>query len=424
MRAPAFLLAILLGCDGGGSTSPDGGASLPPDGGGGTGRVTLTDVTPPGGSPLQWVAFNDGDGPWQTLDGASGVYSFSVKSGRYGLAFVCSLPRGFGGEVVHATAAELTALTIDCGAPPPVASHRLSGKITGLPAAARVEVQGGRGAESFQLQQIDPPATAYQASLPADTYDLAAISYLDDRPGQLLLRRDVAIAADVVVDLDFAQGLPLLEQPLSLTGDGASAPGLVAVVSLITKRAQLAWGDLSGQRPTGYPALPASALAAGEVLELDVSSTTGQLPAFSVRGIILGLRQPKAVEVALPPLFSPELSVTAAASPRPRVSFTAYPGALYYQLVAGQFTAGRTAQWLCIFSAAWLGAEASYQLPDFSGARGYRAEFGLLPQAAVDIEADAVTSSRDLSRTLNDDPATRDGSRLTYARKGDHLTPR
>jgi hypothetical protein len=141
-----------------------------------------------------------------------------------------------------------------------------------------------------------------------------------------------------------------------------------------------------------------------------------------MRGLILGLAQPKAVEVAIPPAFSPALSVPA--SLRPSVTFTAYPGALYYQLAASQFSGRDSVQWLCIFSAAWLGGGTSYQLPDFTGAPGYRPEFGLQPQVAVDVAADAVTSSRDLARTLNDDPDTRDGSRLTYARKGDHLTPR
>jgi hypothetical protein len=387
--------------------------------------VTLTDLTPAGGSPLLWVAFNDGDGPWQAVDRVGSAYSFSVKSGRYGLVFVCQVPPGgAGAEVVHATAAELPALTIDCGAPPPMTIHEVSGKISGLPAGASVSLQGGHGTESFEQTPIDPPATAYQTSLPADTYDLAGIAYLDGRPTQLVLRRDVVVDADVVLDLDFAQGLALADQPLTFTADSAGAPGLAAWVNLLTRRARLAWIDQSGQPLTGYPAVPAGALASGDMLALDVSSTAGQLPAFSARGVMLALRKPRPVEITLPPAFSAQLSLPPGDSPRPAASFTPYPHALYYQLIASQFTANRSVQWLCIFTAAWLGGEASYQMPDLGGAPGYRPEFGLQPQVDMDLEADAVTSSRDVSRTLNDDPATRDGARLTYARNGDHLTPR
>src|SRR5688572_27338275 len=90
-------LAALLGCDGGTMRAPAGGSDAAVGGSGGGGadagpetagpaRITFTNVTPAGGLRLLWVAFNDGDGPWQTLEPAGTVYTFEVRQRRYGLA--------------------------------------------------------------------------------------------------------------------------------------------------------------------------------------------------------------------------------------------------------------------------------------------------------------------------------------------------
>ena len=133
-----------------------------------------------------------------------------------------------------------------------------------------------------------------------------------------------------------------------------------------------------------------------------------------------GFRQPRSLDVTLPPDFPVELSLPPGPSPRPRLAFTPYPGARFYQLVATQLEKGRVVVWLAIASAAWLGSQTSYQLPDFGAASGFRAELGLAP-GMIDVEGDAVTSSRGFAESINDDPDTRDGSQLTYARKADRL---
>jgi hypothetical protein len=83
-------------------------------------RITFSNLTGAAGHALLWAAFNDGDGAWQALAGSGPTWSFEAKSGRYGLAFACALDGGgVSGEVVHATAAELPELSVDCGQPPP-----------------------------------------------------------------------------------------------------------------------------------------------------------------------------------------------------------------------------------------------------------------------------------------------------------------
>jgi hypothetical protein len=151
----------------------------------------------------------------------------------------------------------------------------------------------------------------------------------------------VALTSDAVVDLDFAQAVTLAEQPLVLMGDTASAPGLAAGVTLFTGRGRFVWGDGSGQAPSSYAALPAAALAADDTLELEVFSVKGAEPAFTSRGVVKGFRQPRSLDVTLPPDFPVELSLPPGPSPRPRLAFTPYPGARFYQLVATQLGEGQ-----------------------------------------------------------------------------------
>src|SRR5687767_10765618 len=88
-RRPALVLAAVLGgvagaCEGG-------------DGWNERGPPVMTLLSP---KALDSVAYRDGDGPWQALDNAFGVYRFEIHQERFSLAFLCreiSL-----GEVIHA----------------------------------------------------------------------------------------------------------------------------------------------------------------------------------------------------------------------------------------------------------------------------------------------------------------------------------
>jgi hypothetical protein len=338
------------------------------------------------------------------------------------MAFVCEIPGGsISGEVVHATPVELPALTVDCGEQPPV-SRKVSGKIAGVGPDALVEVQASNAAPlAYLLAHVDPPAASYAGAIPPGIYDLAAIASVAGRPTRALLRRDVDLSADSVLDLDLAQGVALLEQPLTFLGDGASAPERVSSVALYTARGRFQATDASGLAPKGYLAFPKTALQPQDVQELEVVSVGGQMPKFSLRGVVRGFREPKPMEVELPPEFGSAQVSAAATSPtlRPRMTFQTYPNALYYQLSVTQLTGARVTSWLSIFSAGWLGTQTSYDFPDFGVASGFETRFGLQPQGMFEQACDAVTSTRDLSRTLNADPATRDGATMTYARKSD-----
>src|SRR5262245_38774632 len=71
------------------TTSGSGGAGGQ---GGSPSEVTFTTYIGAEQTNLLFVAAQDGDGAWQPLDGAQGVYHFTPLTGRFGIAYVCDDP--------------------------------------------------------------------------------------------------------------------------------------------------------------------------------------------------------------------------------------------------------------------------------------------------------------------------------------------
>ncbi len=82
--------ALLLGCSRGG-------------------LVFTTDVrgTP---APVSWIAYQDGDNPWQTIRVEGSRYRLPIRSGRFGLALVCEQEEMV--RIIHAATRELPTLQV------------------------------------------------------------------------------------------------------------------------------------------------------------------------------------------------------------------------------------------------------------------------------------------------------------------------
>jgi hypothetical protein len=266
-RGALVLVAGLFGCDGGSPPAPPrsgvdadaatiaadasaADAQVAPDTAPASPRITLTDSSK-GSSQVKWVAASDGDGPWQRVEGTGKSYSFEVKGSRYGLAIVCAAEGGAFGELVHATVAELPGLAVDCSTPPlAMTRHKVSGKVTGLGAGATLELQAGDGAYTVTVTEAQPTTTTmYQIDLPPATYDMAAIASLAGKPTHAVLRRDLALGADTVIDLDFAAP----GAAMGASGSGWSPPGPRSWPPISRAR----WGSTRPLQPP--PSAPATA---------------------------------------------------------------------------------------------------------------------------------------------------------------------
>lgn len=159
---------------------------------------------------LPFVAFQDGDGPWQPLIGKDGVYQGPVTNGagRYGLAYgyLCTIGSFHAAQTNHLffTLKESGSLDVDfiCDPPPgpdPVL-FSLAGRIDGQGAQSGFLVSSG-GAQSF-----DANTRSYQAKVFKGTGDLAGWTFSDpvnQVPSRLFLDRSRNAQSDATKDVDF-----------------------------------------------------------------------------------------------------------------------------------------------------------------------------------------------------------------------------
>jgi hypothetical protein len=391
--------------DGGGTRDVTAAA---PDGGGPASAVTLTNLAK---TNLAWVAFQDGDGPWQTVDGAKGVYSLPVAGPRYGLAFLCDLGNLTAGEIIQATVAELPQVATNCDGVNPAANH-LKVTIRGLEPAVEVAVSAG---SAFVGYGVPTTARSFDLSVAPGTYDvvgLALLSGAQRQPVKVAFARGVDASGDAAATLDFGAEHWLVEQPLSVVG--AAEPPEV-FVSLTTGLGT----TTSFQAPAGkFYSLAGRDLGPGDIQELTVSATSISGGTVSERGVVLGLAEPQPLTVSLPPaLSSPKVAAIGGAPYlRPRLTLGPYPGATLYQLMAVAGPPSLQKQWLVILSASWQRDGQGYDFPDFSGVRGFATKWALQPQDDAQFEVDAAQSSRDFARTINSDHMSSPGSKLSYAK--------
>jgi hypothetical protein len=396
--------------------APDGGGGA--DAGGGT-RVTLTNTSAAAGSGLAWVAFQDGDGLWQTVDGVGGIYSFAVASGRYGVAFVCDLGDLVPAELVQATVAELPALTTSCNPAGQQHQQRLSGTFRGVDPGGGVTIAVGGGREDISpATRPNPPPITYDLMLPAGVYDVVGAA-TKGGVESAVIAREVTVKGDTQLDLDFTGAVSLIQQPFTVMG----ASGKVSVIARLTTGhgTIIDWPSSA----TSYAGLPESGLGPDDIQEVTVSAIEAAGGMLSERGVVLGVRAPAPVNVSLPPALSGVKISAIAGAPylRPRATFDRYPGATFYQLIAAASTPTGDRQWLFIFSAGWLGGNAGYDVPDLAAARGFQTTWAFQAADQPQLELDAAVSSRDFARTINSDHASSAGSTLSYAKAVVALQP-
>jgi hypothetical protein len=386
----------------------DGAACSGDAGGNAARRVTLTGRGD-GGVPiaLSWVAFQDGDGPWQRATDTGGVYTFEAPSGRYTAAFVCNVPGGGLGEIIAATVAELDTIQIPCPLPVPGAiTHHWQGAIKGAPANGPDNVLFG-SREGGLWAASDRGDGGYQVDLAPGTYDLVA-----SFGSTISIKRDLDVHAPGTADIDFTGGTVTAKpQPLPML---ATATGEIVEAGSFFVSPRGARIELPGSK-TSVGLLDPGDLAAGDTQQIYVD-VRGEQGAF--RGLTRSVPGGPPPALTVPPAWSGVTASVAAATPmlRPKLNFDPYPNARFYQ--AQMFTdMPQDFVWLLNVGAAWLSGKNSFELPDLSAIAGFDAAWGLRRDVAVAIAAVAIVSTRPIGPVLDDRPPTGPGDEISYGKK-------
>ncbi|ADI15748.1 hypothetical protein [Truepera radiovictrix] len=383
----------------------------------------------------QWVALQDGSGPWRALElrGAlpytpppteaapfevaaraappttrTDASSFALQvtvadpQGRYGVASVCVDASGsVVVRVQHATLAEGAHVTSGCTPPPTGEVATVAGKVIGLAEGAYSSVYlGGRatlveGAAPEQRLVVPPHGDA--------ALDLVAARYRGDAlvPERLVYEPNVALAPESGLEVDFTGPSSFAPHPNRFTVGGAAVGEVVAgsvdLVSPGGTRARL--GEVSGEGALVY-AQPTADRVPGSVLHAVVQGFAydDAAQAGASRGLAVAFPPPEAPRA---PQHPPKLTLPAALGPvqltlrgapdtlRPLASWSAHARSGRYAQVYSQIRGGRTLSYALHQSHRWTelrrarssvrGGERTLRaaLPDFSDLPGWDPSWAL-----------------------------------------------
>jgi hypothetical protein len=379
-----------------GATIAACGGNGPPGGN----SVALTFFRGSAPASPDWIAYQDGDGPWQLLPGTGGLYQFTVPSGKYGIAAACIGTSKTEILQLQATTAELGQPSMGCSSAsfPPPGGFRVSVQVNGIsPDESTLLAMGGH--EVFSTRG------PYDISdVIAGTYDLVVAKGIGGQgspfsPTSFVLQRDLRVTGDAMVGVDFAaQGVAPAPRTLTVVG-GAAGEQLGAKAALLAARGTgFPLADTSGASLT-YPSMPPSALRPG-----DLHALVAEAEDRTVNGSRSSTRlvsTPGDVAITLPPALASAAVSKEAVSPyvRLRTDFGPYAGAQIYYLGYSYYptSAARIKNWSVLFTAGWLGSSASYTLPDLSAQSGWQAEWGHQPGTSIEWSVGATSTNRSLS---------------------------
>jgi hypothetical protein len=379
MRRIAALGALVLACAGErpGPVPTSGADASPPPA---AGTVVLENVAP---LPLPlWVAFSDGDGPWQRVSGPGPTFTMRPTSPRYGLAVKCLRPTRTVVRITHALVAEVQRLTIDCGEPAQT-PFKVSGRVFWAPDTDEMTVVLAIPRQPYIIT-FDTPVFDLMAPPGPTQISVVTRNALGETLAALL--RDVTIDGDTKIELDpRTEALPLMRQALAIPG---AAPGPRIEVWLATAKGGLLF--LPGG-PGEYLAVAPEGLRPGDSQELRVADWD----AGSLRTVIARLGRTRPAQVTLPPALT---GVTLERLSRPghdlfKVTFDPQPTAHYYTLEAGNARSSVTA--------GWLGAARQYTQPDLTAVPGWQASWAPPPGTGVEAQVTANSGNRSFAETWN-----------------------
>jgi len=348
-------------------------------------------VTPPppqtvqvaycGGLEPDWVAFQDGDGPWTRAEPAlvGGIVTFqhAFQSNRGGIATksrgglgISILSVLYGGPAELANAGNTRALFCDLAL-----SKTLLGTVAGIDADEFATISGGL--QSHTQVTLAAGADFALKSLPGGPHDLIG-TRITGAQGQavvtrMILRRDVDLPDSTtlpVFDFAGAEAFAPATATLTLEGIGLESPSIG--VQLLSETSEILFSPVPSASAAAirpYSALPLDRLRAGDLQALFASTATTTGSRFAR----VYFRAPTDRTLALPAALERPAFSLAEAAPFLRPSARFVPQAdfdrsasVVYQQGSNRFvTVTMTAGY-----AALTGGQYELVVPDLSGTPG------------------------------------------------------
>lgn len=382
-------------------------------------RISVSDAT--------WVAYQDGDGVWQPLpentvaslgrtDRASLVrdrphsflkqsrlqhprplftaprlepfeektYSVAIQDvdGRYGLAYVCADPEYGDADIsVELTTVEDASENyVACyfGGDEPL--NTLSGEVKGLGPADTGVVYAG-----FDYLPVSFDSPSYSFELYEDLYDVIAARFDgSSAPGSVVIKRDVPVNANKLVDFDFGGDAAFTPELRSVQINGETGDSLRGGVTLSTDNYTIAsLGQLVQGTTFDYAAIPAEKLGSGSNYYLYAEA--GDRLGGATVSVGRTLTTPVDSSLTLPEPLASANAVVGNNTPylRPTATWRSYPGEkVSYDNFYSQLSEdGSFGSVYVYINASWLPSadELTYTIPDFTGVAGWQDAWGLKP---------------------------------------------
>ncbi len=342
---------------------------------------------------VEWVAYQDGTGPWTHVPQPGPIYRVNISSSKGGVAWVLSNAGSFPIDTVERvmlmTKAELTAGPIVACTSATPSGGSLTGSAGGIHAGQAASVTYG-GAGAFFDYHFPSDSTFLMQNVPSGPQLLVAfradsVTPANDR-GVIRRNQDIPNGGTLRVNFDSTEGFPADTGSVAISGfvSGETFSFGVSYLSGPGCTPSPLFGsgfDLSAtSSPQPFPEIPDSEQAAGE---FNAVSVTTFKPGGQARTVQLSRHSLGSAAVALGAI--PVVTAVSIAEPDTfrlvQASFTLpsdYHTSAQLGYAGGAFGIGEGIDMSVTASFGWLGqSDVVLAPPDFSHVDGWSANFNM-----------------------------------------------
>ncbi len=356
-------------------------------GGGGAGNVTYNFCADTG-IPV-FVAYRDGDGAWQRATvGTNNSYTFSLASGRGGVAYVTTQSGASALEVVYGTVVELNAYGSDECDGTADTGRNFTGTVTGVDATHAVTVVAG-GATTFVIPGFSTAFSLQNVS--SGPFDLLAARFsIDSGPAKFLMRRDLNPPNNsALAPIDFAgpEAFDPVQRTLTINnalGQDLSLLGLYVLRGGSGGAPYFADLEPSTATQRSWFGVPNDKRAAGDFHVLFVGAATGEAQT-NQRNVSAVFREATNKTLTLPAVLNaPTVTTLAPSAGNGRIRVVYGLQADYSSVWSAFYLQGSRSVNITAATGQASNGSVTLDVPDLSTVTGWNTAWGLAPGAQTE----------------------------------------